>query len=290
MKKVLLLATFRIAASLVPLLLGFDTTLVSGQSRDQTLTAHAWLREMQQAYDKRTKKLNSLSVHFAIDDIIKGVGEQNATRGDALFSDPMPAEDLHSNVQLDYFFENGKLAYKRSSSKVMDLNDPTHIRPQQTQYTFNGEMNNSLVVETSLPLGTIDMEPTPSRLLLSAVDCFAVNLWRDPRVVLEAAEWFYDGMVLEEKPVTVDGTECRRVSFYRKGSKRWTMSLDVTTDGNFLPLQYQTWSSGRLSTKVSIKYASDETLGSRITQWSYIHHGSPEKSAQGQGYHFRRWS
>ncbi len=261
-------------SSFVALLLSFNVCIASAQLVKESVPKSATLQAMREAWAKRTGTLDSLAIHFDIDEIIKGVGKKKATRGDALFAEPKPVEDLHSKVALDYYFENGKMAFNRYSSKVMDLNDPTITRPQKIQYSFEGSKNCSLCVETLLPMGSIDVEASPSQAILTNLDYLAVSLWRDPKTVLEKIGYSYDDMVLDEKNVVLDGMPCKRVSIPRKGSKSMMSKLDVSDDGNFLPLQWQTWVNGRLQTKLTVKFVNDKQLGSRISEWSYMGHDS----------------
>lgn len=257
-----------------------------GQLAESNRLLPAWRQELEEAWSKRTSSLKSLALQLEIDRIIMGSAQSDAGIGIAP-NDPKP--DLHAKVSASYHCEQGKISLRRKSDAVILPSDPENPVSQDLQLAFDGAQTRQLIQQSkpTLPLGAIEIGPTPSVKLIANVDLIAIGLWRDPRRVLDKVGWSSDEMTILEDKVDIDETNCSRVTIPRRGPRNETSTLDVMADGSFLPVQWQVWHGKHLAWQLTMKYSQDEVLTSRkqISEWNYIEfdlRGNPEEIRRGK--------
>jgi hypothetical protein len=220
-----------------------------GASADET--DDALKHSILQTWTQRSTEIRTLHLQLKFDEFIQG---RPQPRKDAPgpFDEIAPATDATLQGSGEFAFSGGHIATRVLTPRI-DPYLPGGIRQQHVLATFDGVENRELIVEMSLPLGSIEMAKRPIPRITTDMRFLGAALWLYPQLVFNDAAWLDEQMSFEKDKVDVDGIPCTRIRIPRKG-KRWTSALDVDLQHGCIPLQWQTWAGGRLSMRVSISY------------------------------------
>jgi hypothetical protein len=230
---------------------------------------------VESAWNHRKEVIKSLVLKATILEITKGRDGQPAKETGPLADNP-PKFDRQSEAKIEFYYDGGKAASTRIW-KVPIKDDSDKLVEQTFRATFDGQLNASLLEQTTKLSGSIEKKRSASGYITQNGDLLAVNLWIQPLLTLDAIRWNVSGMKMENEAIKVDGIECRRIRIPRKNSQ-WTSFVDADAARGWIPMQWQTWLGGRLTMKLSIQYKTDEKVGPLVSGWIYASYNNVGES------------
>jgi hypothetical protein len=233
------------------------------------------LAEMQSAWTLRRDRVKSLDLDFTIERPTPGSGVTPKASIDPYgpFSNPQPKDDLLTTIDCHYVFAAGSKAMVRRSDKILDPNNPERLVTKVTRHVFDGTANYFLIEQgnAKLPMGSIDVARAASRDFVANVGYTPIGLWLDPIELLAHLGQSLKNASIEEKTVTVNGREYRRVTIAHSGSPDAVSAIDVDPKQQWAPVQYLTWYKGNPRTSLFLSYTQQD--GHPVLQeWRYVRH------------------
>jgi hypothetical protein len=250
-------------SGIVSILQPLHVNAKDAKSTDQRLTIEA-------AWNQRKEVIKSLVLKAEVVEVTKGRGEQPA-KDLGPFTDNPPKTDLRLVSKAEYYYDEGKTGLTRTGR--VSLHDGSDNTVEQTFCaTFDGQLNASLAEQPGeIGSGSIEKKRTAGGHISQNGLLLAVNLWLQPHLTLNGVGWDVDDMKTEKDKIDVDGIQCRRIRIPR-GSSGWTSALDADAKRGWIPMQWQTWLNGRLSTKLSLQYETNEKVGPVVSGWTFAHY------------------
>jgi hypothetical protein len=242
--------------------------VAQGRESDSLPKAEPAIDVVWAAWSIRTAAITSIAITCEIDTTVIGDGGDGKPRERFNpFAEAIPSKDKVLKATAEYAFENGKITIKKSGD-VIDPDDPEAITRQILNAAFDGQANTSLHEETMLPMAVIERTLTPASIVFTNADFIAVALWMQPAKVLKEIGWSIDKMSMQQDPVDASGVQCRRIRIPRE-SLRWTSAIDVDPNRKWIPVRWQSWLDGKLSTVLTIDYRNEEEFGPVVNEWVY---------------------
>jgi hypothetical protein len=224
----------------------------------------ATLRQIEDAWQKRTDSIRSVAMKIDMEEFIKGGAEDKPAEPGDPFGDPEVKGGRAFKISLEYEYDRGKVALSRSGP-IVDPDDPKKTSQIHHHDTFDGKETRGYHEQSHFsPTGFL--EKTASPHILRRVELSAIGLWQRPQADLRAS-WPKEKMTVDEKPVVVDGIKCRRIRISR-GVPEWETALDVDPTRSWVPIQWQMWYHKKPKMKLVIKYGVDAKIGPVVKEWS----------------------